>query len=100
MDELILYIILGLMGVAIGYLILKVGQPVEVRGERTQRKDKDNFLDDVGEIGGILKELEPEIIKGLKLKEEQQKSLKNWINTIDKTLNSKIVKWALRKFGK
>ena len=99
MNELILYAILALMGIAIAYLIVKVGQPVEISGERRPHKPKEDFLDDIGEIGDILKELKPEIVKGLKLKEEQEKSLSNWINTIDKTLKSKIVKWAIRKFA-
>lgn len=98
MNDLILYAILALMGIAIAYLIIQVKQPVEIRGERRQSKPKEDFVEDIGEIGDILKELEPEIVKGLKLKEEQQKSLKNWINTIDKTLKSKLVKWAIRKF--
>jgi len=99
MDDLFLYIILAIMGIAITYVIIKVGQPVEIRGTR-ERKDRDDPLDDIGEIGEILQELKPEIVKGLKLKEEQEKSLTNWINTIDKTLKSRLVKWALRKFTK
>ena len=99
MNDLILYAILALMGISIAYLIVQVRQPVEIRGERSTRKPKDDFLEDIGEIGDILKELKPEIVKGLKLKEDQEKSLTNWINTIDKTLKSKLVKWALRKFA-
>jgi len=99
MNELILYAILALMGCAIAYLIVKVGQPVEIRGERRPKNEKENFVDDIGEIGDILKELKPEIVKGLKLKEEQEKSLTNWINTIDKVTKSKMLKWAIRKFA-
>jgi len=97
MNDLIIYAIFSIMGIAIVYLIYKIGQPVEIRGTR-QPREKDNFIDDIGEIGDILIELKPEIVTGLKLKEEQEKSLTNWINTIDKTLKSKMVKWALRKF--
>ena len=99
MNDLILYAILALMGCAIAYLIVKVGQPVEVRGAR-QPRDKDNFFDDIGEIGDVLKEIQPEIEKGLKLKEEQKESLTNWIKTIDKITKSKMLRWAIRKFGK
>lgn len=99
MNDLILYVILALMGVAIAYLIVKVGQPIEIRGTR-QPKEKDEFFDDIGEIGDILKELQPEIEKGLKLKDEQKTSLSNWINTIDKVTKSKMLRWAVRKFAK
>ena len=96
MNDLILYAILALMGIAITYLIIQVRQPVEIRGTR-ERKESDNFVEDIGEIGTILKELQPEIVKGLKLKEEQEKSLENWFNTIDKITKSKLLKWGLKK---
>ena len=99
MNDLILYAILALMGIAIAYLIVQVKQPVEIRGERGTRKPKEDFVEDIGEIGDILQELKPEIVKNLKLKEDQEKSLTNWINTIDKTLKSKLVKWAIRKIS-
>ena len=99
MNDLLLYVILALLGIAVTYLIIKVGQPIEISGTR-QPKEKESFVDDIGEIGTILQELKPEIVKGLKLKEEQEKSLEHWINGIDKTLKSKLVKYALRKFLK
>ena len=99
MNDLILYVILALMGIAITYVIIQVRQPVEIRAER-RKKEEDSFIDDLGEIGDILKELQPEIESGLKLKEEQKKSLANWINTIDKVTKSRILKWAAKRFMK
>jgi len=99
MNEYILYAILGVMGFAIVYLIAKVRQPVEIRTTR-EKKDDESILDGLGEIGDILKELQPEIEKGLKLKEEQKASLSSWINTIDKVTKSRILKWVARKFVK
>ena len=99
MNDLILYVILALMGIAITYVIIQVRQPVEIREER-RRKQEDSILDDLGEIGDILKELQPEIESGLKLKEEQKKSLSNWINTIDKVTKSRILKWAAKRLMK
>lgn len=98
MNDLIVYAIFGLMSCAIVYLLIKIRQPVEISGTR-ERREKDDPLNDLGEIGEILQDLKPEIVKGLKLKEEQEKSLTNWINTIDKTLKSRLVKWAIRKFA-
>jgi len=99
MNDILLYAILALLGIAVTYLIVKVRQPIEISGTR-QPKEKDSFADDIGEIGTILQELKPEIVKGLSLKEEQEKSLTHWINGIEKTLKSKVLKWALRKFLK
>jgi len=98
MNELILYAILAVMGSAIAYLIVKVRQPIEISQTR-RPKEKESFVDDIGEIGTILQELKPEIVKGLKLQEEQEKSLTHWINTIDKTLKSKLLSYALRNFN-
>jgi len=99
MNDILLYVILAIMGIVMAYVVVKVRQPIEIRGAR-QPKEKESFADDIGEIGTILQELKPEIVKGLNLKEEQEKSLTHWINGIDKTLKSKMVKWALRKFLK
>ena len=99
MNDLILYVILGLMGLAIVYLIAKVRQPVELRTAR-ERKEDATFIDDVGEIGEIIKELQPEIEKGLKLDEKQKESLTHWISTIDKVTKSKLLKWGLKKVMK
>lgn len=99
MNDLILYAILGLMGLAIVYLIAKVRQPVELRTSR-ERKEDVTFIDDVGEIGEIIKELQPEIEKGLKLDDKQKESLTHWITTIDKVTKSKLLKWGLKKVMK
>lgn len=97
MNDLILYAILALMGIALIYVISKVRQPIEIRQTR-EKREKDDVAEGIGEIGDILKELQPEIEKGLKLKDEQKESLSHWINTIDKVTKSKMVKWAIRKF--
>lgn len=99
MNDLILYAILAIMGLVMAYVVVKVRQPIEISGTK-EKREKESFVDDIGEIGTILQELKPEIVKGLNLKEEQEKSLEHWINGIDKTLKSKLVKYALRKFLK
>lgn len=99
MNELILYAILALIGIALVYVIAKVRQPIEIREEREKRKDA-SLVDDIGEIGTILQELKPEIVKGLKLDEKQSESLENWFTTIDKITKSKMLKWGLKRVFK
>lgn len=99
MNDLLLYVILALLGIAVTYLIVQVRQPVELSGTR-EKREKDSFYDDLGEIGEMLKEMQPEIEKGLKLKDEQKESLSHWINTIDKVTKSKLLKWGLRRMMK
>ena len=100
MNDLILYAILAFMGIAIVYLIAKIRQPIELAPKDKAKADKDNFIEDIGSIGDILTELEPEIVKGLNLKEEQAKSLKHWIITIDKITKSKVLKWVAKRVMK
>lgn len=96
MIEYIVYALLAINTVTIVYLIIKVRQPVKVRHERSS---KNPDIPEVGEIGDILKEVQPEIERNLKLNEEQKKIVDTWIKTIDATTKSKLMKWILKKLG-
>lgn len=96
MNELILYAVLGLLGLAVVYLILKVRQPVVIQKPRKKSEEPD-VTESLGDIGEIIKEAQPEIVKMLKLNEEQQKTLNTWVSTLDKITHSKLLGWLIKK---
>lgn len=93
MIDWIIYAVLGILCLTTLYLIRKVNQPLVIRRTRTTEEG----IPELGDIGDILKEMQPEIIKNLKLNDEQQKTLKKWITTIDVITKSKITRWILKK---
>ena len=66
--------------------------------KKREKRPRDEITD-LSDLGDILQEIKPEIIRNLKLNEEQTKILETWINTIDKVTKSKLSKWLIDKVG-
>lgn len=101
MNDLILYAMFLIMGLALVYVINKVRQPIEIdESERgTIKRHSNDLVSGIGEIGDVLQELKGEISKGLKLKPEQVTRLELYVNSIDKLTKSKLLRWALHQVG-